>query len=40
MKMGDDWHDDGNPDHHVCPDDNKGVAGDGDEMRDILKEFL
>ena len=38
--MGDDWHDDGNPDHHVCPDDNKGVAGDGDEIRDILKEFL
>lgn len=40
IKIGDDWDDDGNPDHHVCPNDNEGVVGDGDDIRGILKEFL
>ena len=38
--MGDDWDDDGNVDHHDCNDDDGDVVRDGDEIRDILKEFL
>ena len=40
IKMGDDWDDDGNPDHHDCNNDNADVVRDGDEIRDMLKEFL
>ena len=40
IKMGDDWDDDGNPDHHCRDDDNEDVVRDGEEIRDILKEFL
>ena len=29
--MGDDWDDDGNPDHHWCDDDNEDVVRDGDK---------
>ena len=38
--MGDDWDDDGNPDHHCRDDDNEDVVRDGEEIRDILKEFI
>ena len=34
IKMGDDWDDNGNR------DDNEDVVRDGEEIRDILKEFL
>ena len=34
IKMGDDWDDEGNL------DDNEDVVRDGEEIRDILKEFL
>lgn len=37
--MGDEWDDDGNPDHNRR-DDNKDVVRDGEETRDILKEYL
>lgn len=40
IKMGDDWDDDGNRDHHCHDDDNEDVVRDGEEIRDILKEFL
>ena len=40
IKMGDDWDDDGNRDHHCRDDDNEDVIRDGEEIRDILKEFL
>jgi len=40
IKIEDDCDDDSNPDHH-CRDDNNGdVVRDGQEIRDILKEFL
>ena len=38
--MGDDWDDDGSPDHHDCNNDYGDVVRDGNEIRDILKEFL
>ena len=37
IKMGDDWDDDGNPDHHDCNNDNADVVRDGDKIRDMLK---
>ena len=40
IKMGDDWDDDGNPDHYDFYYDNEDVVRDGDDIRDILKEFL
>jgi len=38
--MGDEWDDDGNPDHDGRDDDNEDVVRDGEEIRDILKEYL
>lgn len=40
IKMGDEWDDDGNPDHDGRDDDNEDVVRDGEEIRDILKEYL
>ena len=38
--LSNDWDEGGNPDHHCHDDDNEGVVRDGEEIRDILKEFL
>ena len=38
--MGDEWDDDGNPDHNDHDDNNEDVVRDGEEIRDILKEYL
>lgn len=40
IKMGDGWHDDGNPDHNGRDDNNEDVLRDGEEIRDIVKEYL
>ena len=40
IKMGDEWDDDGNPDHNGRDDDSEDVVRDGEEIRDILKEYL
>ena len=37
--MGDEW-DDENPDHSDCDHDNEDVVRDGEEIKDIPKEYL
>lgn len=38
--MGDEWDDDGNLNYNGRDDDNEDVVRDGEEIRDILKEYF
>lgn len=40
IKMGDNWDDEGNLDHDGGDNDSEDVVRDGEDIRDILKEFL
>lgn len=40
IKMGDNWDNEGNLDHDGGDNDSEDVVRDGEDIRDILKEFL